>query len=526
MQSDGALGRAYRHHSPEFRRRPMVDDESCWGLRILGQLHLEVMRCERSVAAIQAQFMVNLATNEVHFSRISKLFVDRDDVDLQEAFVRRQQYAVALVCGPDVQHSYTLQLAVITAAKIATRCFPGTVRVLLASKIAQSPLLISPWLNRSLGAEFGEIKNVEVLTDVSHCEQHGRAVLFGNARGVGRALRATFDGWTAIVGPADHVERQAERELCALAGVLSASLAVSELFLAFAGINIEAGRRVVGLSLWRPDLPASDPIALGVPVEFLPSALWLLGLGHLGNAYLWSLANMPYADPAAAEIFLDDADKVEPENEETGLLFSRSDRDFLKTRVCGDWLERRGFRTRLIERYIDSEFRCRLDEPQLALCGFDSNPARRDLQTAKFRRVVESGLGGTASNFDTISMHTLPNPRSPEELWPDLSQAETMKEAEKQERLATKSAYSNLAADRCGRTLLAGKAVAVPFVGTTAATFVVAEVLRLLHGGPAYTDIKFSLTSPAELHAVSGPTYNAGDLAGISFCLAHRLQRA
>lgn len=37
--------------------------------------------------------------------------------------------------------------------------------------------------------------------------------------------------------------------------------------------------------------------------------------------------------------------------------------------------------------------------------------------------------------------------------------------------------------DRCGVTLLAGKAVGAPFVGAVAATLVLAEVLRLLHGG-------------------------------------------
>lgn len=468
--------------------------------------------------------MVNRAINDMHLSRISKLFVDRDDVDVQEAFARRQQHAVALVCGPGVQHSYTLQLAVVTAARIAARCFPGAVRVLLASEIAESSLLISPSLNRSLGAEVAEIEGAELLTDVSHREQHGRAVLFGDAAATAGALRVTFDGWVAMVGPADRLEPQAERELCALAGVLSASLAISELFLAFAGINIEAGHRVLGLSLWRPDLRTSDPLALGVQVEFLPSSLWLLGLGHLGNAYLWSLANMPYADPTAVEIFLDDADRVETENEETGLLFNRSHRDLLKTRVCSNWLEVRGFRTRLIERYLDSHFRCRLDEPQLALCGFDSNPSRRDLQTARFRRVVESGLGGTASNFDTISMHTLPNPRPAEELWPDLSEAEKMKEAETRDHLATKTAYSSLAVDRCGRALLAGKAVAVPFVGTTAAAFVIAEVLRVLHGGPAYSDIKLPLTAPAQLHAVRASAYCAADLAGMNYCIARHLR--
>src|SRR5713101_2943024 len=37
--------------------------------------------------------------------------------------------------------------------------------------------------------------------------------------------------------------------------------------------------------------------------------------------------------------------------------------------------------------------------------------------------------------------------------------------------------------DRCGITLLAGKAVGAPFVGGVATCLVLSEVLRLLHGG-------------------------------------------
>ncbi|MGO9946957.1 MAG: hypothetical protein ACLPWG_08935 [Steroidobacteraceae bacterium] len=37
--------------------------------------------------------------------------------------------------------------------------------------------------------------------------------------------------------------------------------------------------------------------------------------------------------------------------------------------------------------------------------------------------------------------------------------------------------------DRCGVTLLAGRAVGAPFVGAVAANLVVTELPRLLHGG-------------------------------------------
>ena len=103
------------------------------------------------------------------------------------------------------------------------------------------------------------------------------------------------------------------------------------------------------------------------------------------------------------------------------------------------------------------------------------------------------GLRVTASNFDTVSFHALPNPRLPDELWPDLSEEEEKKRTEHLERVARDKPRLRLGKDDCGRFDLAGKSVAVPFVGATAASLVVAETVRLPHDGPAYFDIKLGL---------------------------------
>jgi hypothetical protein len=246
-----------------------------------------------------------------------------------------------------------------------------------------------------------------------------------------------------------------------------------------------------------------------------------VGPGALGNAYLWALASLPYPNPDDVTFALCDFDKVEPENVETGVIFTTADERRLKTRAGCCWLERRGFQTRLVERRFDANFRRHEKEPSLALCGFDSNPARRDLATAQFLRVVESGLGGTASNFDTISLHTLPNPRTPAELWPDLSADEEKRRAAHQERIARENpAYARLGKDDCGRFELAGKSVGVPFVGVAGASLVVAEILRLLHGGAAFTGIKFSLGTPSKRAVGTSGTYKAQDAAGLTFVRA------
>ena len=185
---------------------------------------------------------------------------------------------------------------------------------------------------------------------------------------------------------------------------------------------------------------------------------------------------------------------------------------------------RGAFRTRLVERPFDESFCRREDEPGLALCGFDSNLARRDLGTARFLRVVESGLGGTPNNFDTISIHTFPNPRTPVELWPDYSPEEIAKRQAHQERMARENpAYTRVSEDECGRYYLAGKSIAVPFVGATAASMVVAETIRLFHSGQSYTDIKMSLANLEARSARSGGNYRDEVFAGLAWSSARAL---
>jgi hypothetical protein len=87
-------------------------------------------------------------------------------------------------------------------------------------------------------------------------------------------------------------------------------------------------------------------------------------------------------------------------------------------------------------------------------------------------------------------MHTLPGPRPASQLWSGASVNVAR---------PTGAAYQKLlddgVLDQCGVTLLAGKAVGAPFVGTVAATLVLAEVLRLLHSGTVHHVIDMDLGS-------------------------------
>ena len=79
--------------------------------------------------------------------------------------------------------------------------------------------------------------------------------------------------------------------------------------------------------------------------------------------------------------------------------------------------------------------------------------------------------------------------------------------------------YKDLSKNECGRAELAGKSIAVPFVGVTAATLVVAEALRLLHGGPAYGQLKFRLATPEICHGLYLGDYAPAQVAGIPYVM-------
>lgn len=436
------------------------------------------------------------------FGRIAKLFVDTEQVSLEVAREKLSEHRVSLVCGPDLASSPSLQAALLTAVNVANRCFPGAVSVYLPYDDFDARPLV-PWPSvsivnavRSLGATVRHSSAPSVAEST---------LVFGTRPDVHEGLQVTFDGWAGAVCPVAWGGRLAERERYVLAGVLAGALGVGEIFLQFAGVNIEATRRTVGLSLWRPDVPLSDPAGFGVSVEFLPQEFWVLGLGHLGQAFLWCIGMLPFSSPAEVAIFLQDFDRIAPANLDTQILTSPGDVGRLKTRVALRWLRRRRFDPRIIERPFGPETR-RLDgEPRLALCGFDFAGPRESLDDAGFTQVVECGLGGRADNFHCLHLHTLPDgSRHSRQIWPTEERERVEAQARKrQEKLARENAaYRELGARvNCGQVEMAGKAVAVPFVGAVAGALVISETLRVFHEGGRYASLEFRLGTPESLQS-------------------------
>jgi hypothetical protein len=262
------------------------------------------------------------------------------------------------------------------------------------------------------------------------------------------------------------------------------------------------GKRAVGLSLWKPAAREdwTEPASDGPPVTYLPDHLWLIGLGHLGQAFLWALGLLDYSDPSALSVVLQDVDVITPASVSTSVLTDASLIGRKKTRALADWCGARGFDASIIERQFKADFCRQPQEPSIALCGVDNALARQDLDQTGFDFIVEAGLGRGHLNYRSMRLHTLPGPRSAASIW---------KPGEDVNGVESRPAYEKLlkdgGLDRCGITLLAGKAVGAPFVGAVAACLAIAEVLRLLHGGTVHELIELDLQAVEHRVAVPHP---------------------
>jgi hypothetical protein len=421
--------------------------------------------------------------------RGAKIFMDNGrSATYEEAMALLGKFGLTIVVGEDIASSVACQTALLSLINVARRTFLAGIDVIgLPDCVSKTPLTSRDRLIEAVVELGGKVAKAP--------RQDWPTALIGNAATSPRDLPAwklTWEGWRGGVVPANSDELLADDEAMPLAPVLAAAACAAEAFAVHAGDHVMAGRRAAGLSLWRPGANWLAADNSEPALAYLPSRLWLIGLGNLGQAFSWLLACLPYETPRDVHLVLQDYDRIAESNDSTSMLSWIADIGRKKSRVVADWLEARGFTTYLEERRFGSWTRRSTDEPGLALCGVDNANARAVLDQAGFDLIVEAGLGGGPQAFRNMSLHTFPASRTPAQIWGgQVAQAE--------ENFDTQPAYQALkqaGMDKCGLTQLASRTVGVPFVGLIAACLAIAEVLRRLHGGIA---LEFLSTSASTL---------------------------
>ena len=449
---------------------------------------------------------------EEALSRTVKMAMDSGEAaTLEEAQRIFKGYHLAIEVGPSVATSPTQQACLLSAINSGRRAFLGGVSI--GGSLGFD--LLIPWKRcKSVEEAIVDLRGIIVKTVPYEVPR----VTIGDVispHAIGPfAVRATYDGWVGGVIPVDDGRQLPERQEFIPAGVLSGAIAVSEAFQHIRGDNPTAGRRNVGLSLWQPepDVNWLDCVEIGPEINHLPAKLWIIGLGHLGQAFLWTLGFLPYARPEDVSLVLQDLDVLSDANDSTSPLTFAPVPKEKKTRTIANWCEERGFRTAIHERLFASDFTVNRDEPTVGICGVDNAMARSALEEVGFARIIEAGLGNGEQAYLAFQIHTFPSMDSARARWsviPDEHHTLTTDLKPAYEALSQKGV------DKCGIARLAGRPVGACFVGMVTSTLMVAELLRMAHGAHSYSIIDGTLRSLVHRTAIrnerwEGRPFNPG----------------
>lgn len=442
--------------------------------------------------------------------RLVKLIMDSGEANsIEEAQQTLDRYRLGIFVGNGVVDSPSYQAALLTAINTSRRCFLGGV---LVTGNLDVPLLV-PWKRCSTLAEAIIDLQGQITWEIDYGLP---GIFFGDeapAIDNGQfSVRPIIHGWNGGVVPACDLVPFLPGEKFTPSGVLAGALAVSEAFQYIRGDNPLAGHRSIGFSLWQPDINNESWLNAdsGPLLTSLPAKLWLIGLGHLGQAYLWTLGFLPYPMESGAKVVLQDFDALEDANDSTSLLTNKTLVGKKKTRAMAAWCEERGFLVTIIERKFMGDFRIQDTEPALALCGVDNIEARNDLEKVGFQRIIEAGLGKGTQEYLGLKVHTFPSSRIAEQCW---AQKAGVEKDNPIEGLIQQPAYQNLynkGLDHCGLIELAGHSVGASFVGAVASTLVIAQALRIVRGENIYELIDADLRSSSVLSCVVPNRANLG----------------
>jgi len=423
-----------------------------------------------------------------------KMALDNGEAQTVEAaYALFASYRMAIGLGPGAELSRAAQSAVLTMVNTGRRALLGGAEVV---GNLDAPLLVEmPGLGETLASAVTALGGA-VRAQATHTAP---LAWLGDDAPDG-ALQVTYGDWRGGVFPAGEGARLAEGTMDIPAAALAGALAVAEIFQRLRG-NPMAGEREVGLSLWDPRAPWRT--AAGPQQWVAPSKLWVLGLGHLGQAFLWVLGLLPFASPDAVELTLQDFDRLAAANDSTSVLTRLDLVGRLKTREAAAWAEARGFRVRLVERRFAGDVRLQDYDPRILFCGVDNAEARATLEIPGFDLVVDAGLGAGPQEYLAMRLHAFPGPVTAQAQWGGALSERT----EDARRAAAGAAYQDLGergVDECGLLEIASRTVGAPFVGVVAATLALMEIARRLNRGPCLGVLDLTLRDMSARQAVEG----------------------
>lgn len=395
----------------------------------------------------------------------SRLVGAIDNKTYQEAESYIRSLKVLLIYDPTKINNASMQAALLTAVNTGLRCFQGGVYIHATTDEKIKSLLGNTTndFDKNITNLGGVYVNNFSLPDYSF------VLYFGiNIQNANNALEVVAGSWIGGVHTKDSQYLNDHDKSLPMGGILAGSLAIGKAFLYCSNNSRSSYIENTVVNLW--DLSDVD-LKVKPTIQYFPKKLWLLGLGHLGQAYVWALSMLPSAVLSEMEVLLQDIDHASISNWESSLLTNESDIGKKKTRIAAEYLERHNTSISIVDRKYDKTFQRQEHEPRILICGLDNVEARKAIDHSNYSLIIDCGLGGDIASYDHMKIQVFPNiNKHSDEVWNNIPEGPKSKNLSKM--------YEN--AFGCGYT---DKGISTSFVGAFASAFVIAEIIKSFNDG-------------------------------------------
>ena len=379
-------------------------------------------------------------------NRTMKLAMDEGRVQsYQEAVELFRSFRIRLVISPGFSSTPGVEAAILTLLRAGPKTFLGGVELVGS---LDERCTLAWFAGKSLGevaTECGVSVSVDAGVNLpTLCVGPGSATTDGFWLG----LTVTADGF--VLTPDEPKPSSADGSV--EAGVAAAGAALNQAFQHIYRKAPQAGQREVTFRF-----PVSSRLAP-------PRDVWIVGLGHLGQAYLWTTM-LKGGETRPALIRLTDDDNVSSSSLSTCLLVDAADVGRKKVNAVATRLVELGVKVEQDLARLDVDSGPVTSAQPLCVVAVDNVALRKSLDKVRGAAVLEAGIGDGVDGFARVQAHAFPGRRRARDIWvgedPKASRAVEI----------SKPAYQSLlkeCGDECGTTIVAGRSIATPFVGAFA----------------------------------------------------------
>ncbi|MEQ8552320.1 MAG: ThiF family adenylyltransferase [Cyclobacteriaceae bacterium] len=401
-----------------------------------------------------------------NISRPLLALAERYGGDLELAEERMANSSVHIICGEAIRNSYHLQVALLTSVNISKRIFLGGIKVELPEKIINLTPHQGKFLNQMikshLALSLDHKANYTIYIGMEPETENSCEILCNNWQGGIRVHNEPIISLATSQGKLPF------------GAIASAGIACFKAFdKVFEMTNLPFHENA-GISLWDYTYTKEWHNTIHEGSEHLERTIyefWFVGLGHLGQAYLWLLSFLPFENAHLIKILLQDHDMIDGSNWGSQLLVSSDQADCSKARICATFLESIGFTTRVIEKpleKLDQEMESLKDFKYL-INGLDNVATRRILKPERFKLILDGATNGAEHFFDSFTMNTIDvNSKRPKDIW--------NKEEDPNKILHPKLFERIEKSGGCGSII--NHSISTPFVGALGASILMSELFK------------------------------------------------